>query len=87
MQGAGFCIDAQQGKSLVLLAVASSTRVRTENQLLFDGEWVSLGLEKERGLEKEPIKVEAWRSFMLGRTATEDTDRQAGSPGRTPTQG
>lgn len=59
--------------------------MRTESQQLFDRGWIPLGLEKEWGLENEPVKVEAWEGFMLGRTATED--RQAGSPGRTPTQG
>lgn len=33
---------------------------------LLDKEWISLCLEKEWALEKETVKVEAWRSFMLG---------------------
>lgn len=84
---AGLCADAQPGESLDLLTVASSTLVRTENQLLLSREWVPLGLEKEGGLEKELVKVVAWRSCILGRTATEETDRHAGSPAITPTQG
>jgi hypothetical protein len=79
------CVGSFMEKGL--FTVASSTLVRTENQLLFDREWAPLGLEKERGLEKEPVKVDACRRFLLGITATEDTDRQAGSPGGTPTQG
>lgn len=58
LREAGSSTDTQPGKSLVLLTVASSTLVRTENQPLFNREWVPLGLEKERVLKKEPVKVE-----------------------------
>lgn len=81
------CRCTVRQESLDLLTVASLTLVRTENQLLLDRGRVPLGLEKERGLEKELVKVVAWRSCMLGRTATEETDRQAGGPAITPTQG